>query len=429
MGNATNSSQGKSSATGTNTGQPAWSQPGTDAYKQMNQQFQTGPMAVANQTLAQGGQGATMQNVIGQIMGGGGSNDWMNQAANHFQNPGQVTVPGQVSEQNYQNIYNQAGQPGAAEHYLKGTAQGQYLGGSPYLDDIIAKGAQDVATQTNQMFAAGGRYGSAAHQGTVSDSVAGYANQLRNQNYSQERDRQIQAAGALENAQQARLGLQSGAASGLAGIQGQNIGNSMNAQSQNIANRLAAAGQLGELGQQRFNNMMGAAGLENQGFNNMLGMIGQLGNIQNNKIFDAQQQMGIGNQIDQRTQQQLTDLINQWTQTDTTPWQRLGGLLSTGTGTAGNWGTQTTKSTQPLNLVGILGGLAELVKASDRRLKEDIRRVGTLDNGLPVYAYRYKGEAITQIGLMADEVELVYPEAVVETVGGFKAVNYEMAVM
>lgn len=447
MGNASTPAPGKGSATNTNTGQPAWSQtqpasqqtpapapapaagaPGSPQYQQANTQLQTGPIGAANEAIANRGQGQTTQDLIKQVMGGGGSNDWMNQAANQFQNVGQVNVPGQVSAQNHQSIYDRAGQPGAAEQYLKGTAQGQYLGGSPYLDDIIAKGSQNVADQTNQMFAAGGRYGSAAHQGTVSDSVANYAGQLRNQNYQQERDRQMQAAGTLENAQQGRLGIQAGAASGMAGIQGQNIGNSMNAQGQNIANRLAAAGQLGQLGQQRFGNMMGAAGLENQGFQNMLGMIGQLGNIQNNKIFDAQQQMGIGGQIDQRAQQQLNDLINRWTQTDMSPWARLGGLMSTGTGTAGNWGTTTSKQTQPPNIAGILGGILGALP-SDRRLKEDVRRVGTLDNGLPVYAYRYTGEAATRIGLMADEVELVHPQAVIETADGFKAVNYERAVM
>lgn len=294
MGNASTSTQGKGTGTATNTGQPAWSmaapaspgqpataqppqpqpatmqaqggqqvlQPGTDAYKQANTQLQTGSIGAANEAIANRGQGQAAQHLIRQILGGGGANDWMNQAANQFQNVGQVNVPGQVSEQNYQSVYDRAGQPGAAEHYLKGTAQGQYLNGSPYLDEIIAKGSQNVADQTNQMFAAGGRYGSAAHQGTVSDAVSNYAGQLRNQNYQQERDRQVQAAGTLENAQQGRLGIQSGAAGGLANVQGQNIGNSMNAQSQNIAHRLNAAGQLGQLGQQRVGNMMGAAGLE-----------------------------------------------------------------------------------------------------------------------------------------------------------------------
>ena len=69
-----------------------------------------------------------------------------------------------------------------------------------------------------------------------------------------------------------------------------------------------------------------------------------------------------------------------------------------------------------------------LMMASDRRLKTDISRVGTLDNGLPVYAYRYKSGGPMQIGLMAQDVEKVNPDAVGE-IAGFKAVDYARAVV
>jgi hypothetical protein len=66
--------------------------------------------------------------------------------------------------------------------------------------------------------------------------------------------------------------------------------------------------------------------------------------------------------------------------------------------------------------------------ASDRRIKTDIKRVGKLDNGLPVYAFRYKfGPAGMQIGLMADEVKELHPEAVV-AINGIDHVNYAQAV-
>ena len=83
-------------------------------------------------------------------------------------------------------------------------------------------------------------------------------------------------------------------------------------------------------------------------------------------------------------------------------------------------------------LGGTLGGAAmkygpAMMAMSDRRLKTDISRVGTLDNGLSVYAYRYKSGGPMQIGVMADEVEAVNPDAVRE-IGGYKAVNYDLAV-
>ncbi|XUM21068.1 tail fiber domain-containing protein [Bradyrhizobium oligotrophicum S58] len=63
---------------------------------------------------------------------------------------------------------------------------------------------------------------------------------------------------------------------------------------------------------------------------------------------------------------------------------------------------------------------------SDERLKEDIAPVGELYDGQKVYSYRYKGSEIPHIGLMAQEVEKVAPDAVRE-VAGFKAVDYSKA--
>jgi len=71
-----------------------------------------------------------------------------------------------------------------------------------------------------------------------------------------------------------------------------------------------------------------------------------------------------------------------------------------------------------------MGAGAKMWAASDRRLKQDIKRVGTHDEtGVPIYTYRYKGGDVTMMGVMADELEAVVPEAVRE-VGGYKVVNY-----
>jgi len=61
--------------------------------------------------------------------------------------------------------------------------------------------------------------------------------------------------------------------------------------------------------------------------------------------------------------------------------------------------------------------------ASDRRLKTDIKKVGETDSGIPIYTYKYKGEDVTRMGVMAQEVEKIIPEAVGE-MNGFKAVDY-----
>lgn len=80
-----------------------------------------------------------------------------------------------------------------------------------------------------------------------------------------------------------------------------------------------------------------------------------------------------------------------------------------------------------------LGGLfdagSNLLMLSDRRAKENIKRIGTAFNGLPIYAYTYKSGGPMQIGFMADEVEKIHPGAVVEGNDGYKRVHYAEAVL
>lgn len=65
---------------------------------------------------------------------------------------------------------------------------------------------------------------------------------------------------------------------------------------------------------------------------------------------------------------------------------------------------------------------------SDERAKEDIEPIGELPDGLTVYRYRYRGDPRTQIGLIAQEVEAVNPDAVIDNfVGDLKGVDYRKA--
>jgi hypothetical protein len=77
--------------------------------------------------------------------------------------------------------------------------------------------------------------------------------------------------------------------------------------------------------------------------------------------------------------------------------------------------------------MGMLGslGAAGISKFSDRRLKTNIKRIGTHALGIGLYTWSYLwGEPST--GVMADEVEKVMPEAVLLHPSGFKMVNYTM---
>ena len=69
---------------------------------------------------------------------------------------------------------------------------------------------------------------------------------------------------------------------------------------------------------------------------------------------------------------------------------------------------------------------------SDRRLKENIIRVGEHPLGIGLYLFDYKSEFKDEcgygrrFGVMADEVERVMPSAVITHPNGYQAVNYEM---
>lgn len=69
---------------------------------------------------------------------------------------------------------------------------------------------------------------------------------------------------------------------------------------------------------------------------------------------------------------------------------------------------------------------------SDIRMKENIKTIGMLPNGLPIYSYEYKPEFKDDeycghgkfVGVMAHEVEQIIPDAVVTRKDGYKMVNY-----
>jgi hypothetical protein len=62
--------------------------------------------------------------------------------------------------------------------------------------------------------------------------------------------------------------------------------------------------------------------------------------------------------------------------------------------------------------------------ASDTRLKRDIAQVGEVDNGINLYRYRYLWSDTIYVGVMAQEVAAVMPEAVQRGADGYMRVDY-----
>lgn len=106
----------------------------------------------------------------------------------------------------------------------------------------------------------------------------------------------------------------------------------------------------------------------------------------------------------------------------------LGATQAQGQYNQGLYGSQVAQTNAGNQQAGQLASLAAMymMAGSDRRLKEDIKRVGELPSGIPIYTFRYKGEPQFHLGVMADEVKPIIPEAVGVRPDGYLAVHYGM---
>jgi len=62
--------------------------------------------------------------------------------------------------------------------------------------------------------------------------------------------------------------------------------------------------------------------------------------------------------------------------------------------------------------------------ASDSRLKEAMIPLKQLDNGIELYRFRYKGDSETYVGVIAQQVARLVPDAVVRGEDGYLRVDY-----
>lgn len=338
------------------------------------------------------------------------------------------------------------------------------LGGTPYGASVSANamGNMDINWQ-NQQLARQTQAGSSA-QGldTAAASIGGMQGQL---------------AGEAGNLYQAAPGLAASSAALPSGVN--------NAQNANILSALNAQNTAGTQGAAGYNNLLSASGqglssAQNLGTNaattlNSLsaGPYNTGANIANNAVSGLTSATNLGNTQYALPEQMLNSLqsymqlgqsasgmsgtlgqtgINQLGQTVGGGLAGLGAInsltgggltsagssmlgLGSGAGAAASGLIPAAGSIVDAGSAGaglgmdIMSAAPAAAMSSDRRLKTDIKRVGTLDNGLSVYLYRLRGDPVARIGLMADEVEKVHPGAVVTGLTGFKAVFYDQAVV
>lgn len=193
-------------------------------------------------------------------------------------------------------------------------------------------------------------------------------------------------------------------------------------------------------------NALAEKGYQTQGVGNLVN-VGQAQGAGFKDAYSAAQQQ------QQLNQAQMNVPYEDFLEGRAFPYQQLQYLSGIGTGLGSQLGSTssgksvtTTPGPSPLSQIlgaglslaalpvggpvagaaaGSLGGNF-LSSLSDERMKENIEPIGSTDDGQTIYKYNYKGDPRTQIGLLAQEVEQVHPEAV-GSVDGFKTVNYDLA--
>jgi hypothetical protein len=72
------------------------------------------------------------------------------------------------------------------------------------------------------------------------------------------------------------------------------------------------------------------------------------------------------------------------------------------------------------------GGRGGGARRSDMRVKHDIVLLGRLDDGLGYYRFVYNGGHTAYVGVMAQEVRTMMPEAVTRGADGYLRVSYDL---
>lgn len=152
----------------------------------------------------------------------------------------------------------------------------------------------------------------------------------------------------------------------------------------------------------------------------------------NQQAFNQQQPINVINSLRTGSQVQNPNFVNVPQQANTAGADILGATNAQYANQVAGVNAQNAASGNFMSGLLGLGGAAlgaPVGTFSDINLKENIEKVGSLDNGINLYSYNYndvmdlpKGK---QIGVIAQEVEKVIPEAVGER-DGFKTVNYAL---
>lgn len=309
------------------------------------------------------------------IAGSGGTNTTLNQAKSEVG-----------------SLIDTAQGAGAAENYLTSTARGDYLEGSPFLQELLDRESAKITDQINSTMSGMGRYGSAgAHQGVLGQTLGDFRLNALNDNYARERQLMVDAAGTISGEEQGRLGLGLAGTDQLAGI-GQDIyGNNLasaqaleDARQGRMGLATGASTALGDIGQNIQSNKLAEAeglygaeggnldrsvaaaesrsGISTTAQGQALEAMGLVPTLQSSAIAGDMAKLGAGQIKEQQKQAEIDAQMQKFNERDMADWNRIAALLSGGITSAGSYGTQTTttstpSSFNPLSIFGLFGSL------------------------------------------------------------------------
>ena len=236
-----------------------------------------------------------------------------------------------------------------------------------------------------------------------------------------------------------------------------NTGLSNQAAQQNYTNLLAGQGFNNQAMQQQYANQLAQQAANNpalqqmysnqqaqQQGNNAIAQQNWANQLANANLANQAQQQGFNqlsymrneplntlNAVRSGSQVQGANFVNPAQQATTTGADYLSAAQAQGQYNLGTYNAQqAAQASANQGLMGLGGTLGAAAIMSDIRTKENIVRVGILENGLPVYLYEYKPEYKAEagegkfLGVMAHEVEEFKPDAVVTRPDGIKMVDY-----
>jgi hypothetical protein len=330
------------------------------------------------------------------------------QMANNFVNAYQpLLANGGVSSLGLEGV----GNLNQAAGYLNPFASGQYVqSGNPYLDAVIAKNDAATLGRIQGQFSGSQRTGSPAYMGTAAAAIQAADNAARLGQYNTDVQNQLSAIQGLGNIGQAKAGI------GQQGVG--NINSYISALPTIAQGNLFAGNTVQSIGGQNMDYAQRVIDAANQdpwtkaqNLAQITGSIGAMGGTQNTQ--------GISYGQGTTTKKEDPGIYG-----DILAGVGAGANLMKGIGSLGSFGfgQDISDLISPPTFQGAYGSPF----GSDIRIKDNVKELATLNNGLKLYSFTYKSGGPPQIGFMAQEVEKLYPEAVTEDGDGIKYVYYDI---